>query len=97
MLYSVALTFVAYETVAVVFVCVIVEEFDVRERKVSHLLFELALPLAVYVHFGHFNNVAYFQFESGLVVGVGDAGLLDASVSWKFSLKTKRLVSRCPH
>lgn len=58
------------------------DEFDVRERKVSRFALQFALPLAVDVRLGHQNNVAHFQLEGGLVVGIWHSRLFYASVCW---------------
>lgn len=43
---------------------VLVQQFDVRERKVAMLAFTFALPLAVHVDFGHLHHVAHL-WEGG--------------------------------
>ncbi|MEQ2157853.1 hypothetical protein GOODEAATRI_006102 [Goodea atripinnis] len=42
---------------------VLVQQFDVRERKVAMLAFTFALPLAAHVYFGHLHHVAHLRGE----------------------------------
>lgn len=69
---------------------VIVYELHVGEGKVSHLAVEFPFPLSVDGHLGDFDNVANVQAESCFVVRVGDAGLLHAGVSRKFTLENEQ-------
>lgn len=48
---------------------------------------QLTFPLPVYVHLCHFYDVADFELQCCLIIGVWHARLFDTSVCWEFSLK----------
>ena len=74
---------------------VAVNELDVREWKMADLSVELALPLTVDGHLGHLDDVADVQAQRGLVVRVGDAGLLHAGVRGELALEKKMFDGVC--
>lgn len=79
---------------AVLVVCLVVDEFDVRKRKMSNFAVQLALPLAVNVRFRYFYYVSDFQLQGRLVVGIGYARLLDLCERRKSSLDVGATRSR---
>lgn len=68
----------------------LIDELDVCEWKVTGLSFQLALPLAVYVHFGYFYCVTHLQLQRSLVVCIGHTCLLYFGKCGKFALKCHR-------
>jgi len=74
-----------------IFVCAFVtlglDELDVRERKVANPVVQLTLPLSVYVHFGHFNEVPHFQPQRRFVVRVWHSRLFHSCNCRQFSLQ----------
>lgn len=56
----------------------LVDEFDVREGKVSRSALQLALPLSVDVHLGHCDYVAHLQLQCRLIVRIRHSRLLNA-------------------
>lgn len=62
--------------------------FSAANQSNNHLAVQLAFPLAVDVHLGHFDRVAHFEPQRRLVVGVGHSGLFHSGVRRQLALQS---------
>ena len=55
---------------------------------------EFSLPLAVDMHFSHFDRVAHFESKGCLVIGIGYTSLFDTGVGGQLALDAGRALVR---
>lgn len=63
-------------------VILLLNEFHMGEWKMAHFPPQFTLPLAVDICFGHFDDIAHFQFECRFIIGIWHTGLFNTGIGW---------------